>query len=157
MYPEEHCDLFTWKMNNFGEALRKAKSGWNTRVDSPPFYACGYKCKLELNPNGFNTGEHTHLSIYIRIMKGENDAILTWPFQKKVQVTLIDQQENANDRKDIVLSFIALNDPVCFGKPVNDENVGYGRQQFVSHENLLERRYIVDDTIFLQVRITPSL
>ena len=88
MYPEEHCDLFTWKMTNFGEALRKAKSGWNTRVDSPPFYACGYKCKLELNPNGFNTGEHTHLSIYIRIMKGENDAILTWPFQKKVQVQM---------------------------------------------------------------------
>ena len=95
-------------------------------------------------------------------MKGKDDAVLTWPFQKKVHVTLIDQQENANDRKDIVLSFIAHSNtkrecPECFNKPVNDENIGYGRQQFVSHENLLERRYIVDDAIFLQVRITPSL
>ena len=89
-------------------------------------------------------------------MKGENDAILPWPFQKKVKFTLIDQQENANDRKDIVKSFNAPNDPECFSKPVNHENRGCGYPKFVSHENLLERRYIVDDTIFLQVRITPS-
>ena len=150
--------MFTWKITNFGEALRKAaKSGWNTLVDSPPFYACGYKCSLNLIPNGSKSGEHTHLSIYIRILKGENDAILTWPFQKKVQVRLIDQQENANDRKDIVMSFSAHNDSECFGKPVNDENqFGCGFPQFVSHENLLERRYVVDDAVFFQVRIMSS-
>ena len=148
--------MFTWKITNFGEALRKAKRGWNTRVDSPPFYACGYKYKLQLNPNGHDIGEHTHLSIYIRILKGENDAILTWPFQKKVQVTLIDQQENTNDRKDIVMSFSAPNDPECFGKPMNDENRGWGFPQFVSHENLLERRYVVDDAVFFQARIMSS-
>ena len=148
--------MFTWKITNFGEALRKAKSGKKTRVDSPPFYACGYKCKLQLNPNGEKTGEHTHLSIYIRIMKGKNDAFLTWPFQKKVHVTLIDQQENANDRKDIVMSFIAHNNTECFGKPVNDENLGWGYPQFLSHENLLERRYVVDDAVFFQARIMSS-
>lgn len=149
--------MFTWKITNFGEALRNAKSGWHTSVYSPPFYACGYKCKLQLNPNGFNTGEHTHLSIYIRILKGENDAILTWPFQKKVQVTLIDQQENANDRKDIVMSGIAPNCIECFRKPVNDENqFGWGFPQFVPHKNLLERRYVVDDAVFFQVRIMSS-
>ena len=89
-------------------------------------------------------------------MKGENDALLTWPFQKKVKFTLIDQQENANERKDIVKSFISPNEPECFSKPVNHENIGFGHPKFVSHEKLLERRYIVDDTIFLQVRITPS-
>ena len=148
--------MFTWKITNFGEALRKAKSGKNTRVDSPPFYACGYKCTLQLNPNGLKSGEHTHLSIFIRIMKGKNDAFLTWPFYKKVQVTLIDQQENANDRKDIVKSFSAHNDLECFGKPMNDENRGYGFPQFVSHENLLEGRYVVDDAVFFQVHIMSS-
>ena len=149
--------MFTWKIPNFGRVLRKAKSGWNTRVNSHPFYACGYKCKVQLCQNGSETGEHPDLSIYITILKGENDAILTWPFQKKVQFTVIDQQENTNDRKDIVMSFSARNEPECFGKPVNDENVGWGFAQFVSPENLLEGRYIVDDTIFLQVRITtPS-
>ena len=148
--------MFTWKITNFGEALRKAKSRKKTRVGNPSFYACGYKCKLVLNPNNVDTGEYTHLSIYIRIMKGENDILLTWPFQKKVKFTLIDQQKNANDRKDIVKSFNAHNRPEYFSKPVNHENRGWGYPKFVSYENLLERRYIVDDTIFLQVRITPS-
>ena len=89
-------------------------------------------------------------------MKGKNDAFLTWPFQKKVHVTLIDQQENANDRKDIVMSFSGHNDPECFGKPVNDGNRGYGFPKFVSHENLLERRYVVDDAVFFQARIMSS-
>ena len=89
-------------------------------------------------------------------MKGNNDAFLTWPFQKKVHVTLIDQQENANDRKDIVMSFIAHNDTEFFGKPVNDENLGWGYPQFLSHENLLERRYVVDDAVFFQARIMSS-
>lgn len=145
--------MFTWKITSFGEALRKAKSGLYTSIYSPPFYACGYKFKVELIPNGWKIGEHTHLSIYITIMKGKNDAFLTWPLQKKVQVTLIDQHENANDRKDIVMSFSAY-----FGKPVNDVNpFGWGFPLFVSHENLLKRRYIMDDTIFLQVHMTPSL
>lgn len=148
--------MFTWKITNFGEAFRKAKSGLCNSVDSPPFYACGYKFKVELNPNGWKSGKHTHLSIYIIIMKGKNDAFLTWPFQKKVQVTLIDQQENANNRKDIVTSLRPLNDPEFFGKPVNDENRGCGFPQFVSHENLLERRYVVDDAVFFQVHIMSS-
>ena len=131
------------------------KSEKNTRVDSPPFYACGYKCKLQLHPNGLKTGKHTHLSIYIGIMKGEKDAFLTW--QKKVTFTLIDQQENANDRKNFVMSFFLLNQSESFAKSVNNENLELDFPQFVSHENLLERRYIVDDTIFLQVRITLSL
>ena len=33
-------------------------------------------------------------------MKGEYDAMLTWPFHKKVTMTLIDQQEKAKDREN---------------------------------------------------------
>ena len=51
------------------------------------------------------------------------------------------------------MSFI---DPKKFGRPVNDENNTLDYRQFVSHEVLQERRYIVDDTIFIQVRITSS-
>ena len=78
-------------------------------------------------------------------------------FQKKVTFTLIDQEKNANDRKNIVMSFFLFNQSESFAKSVNNENVEWGFPQFVSHENLLERRYILDDAIFLQVRVTPSI
>ena len=153
-WSEEKCDSFTWRMNGFSEVLRKAKSGEETRINSSSFFRYGYKCKLNVAPNGVGRGENTHLSIYLKIMKGEYDAILTWPIDKKVTFTLIDQQENANDRKNIVRCFATSNVPELFKRPVKDENAGQGFHQFVSQKNLQERRYIVDDTIFIQVHIT---
>ena len=151
---EENCNSFTWKITSYGEALRKAKSGKEILLTSSTFYSCGYKCKLEFFPNGNAEGENTHLSFFLTIMKGEYDAMLTWPFHKKVTMTLIDQQEKAKDRENIAMSFITTGFPESFGRPVNDENIANGYRQFVSHEKLQERRYIVDDTIFIQIRIS---
>lgn len=163
---EECCNSFTWRISNFREVLRKAISGEKTDIESTPFYRSGYKCKLHMNPNEDGSededeDEDTYLSIYIIIMKGEYDAALTWPFQKKVIFTLIDQQENANNRENIVVSLTGTSGPEScesFARPVTDQNIGWGFGNFVSHEKLGERRYIVDDTIFIQVRITsPAL
>lgn len=152
----ENSNSFTWKIGSFREALRKAKSGEKkTPLYSSPFYKFGYKCKLGLDPNGFDNGKGTHMSICMIIMKGENDAALTWPFHKKVTIRLIDQQENALDRRDIAFSFTETPDPTsCTVRPINDENPAFGLPQFVSHEKIQKRRYIVDDTIFIQVEIS---
>ena len=151
----EEIDSFTWRIDG-SEVLRKAKSGEKTCIDSSPFYRCGYKCKLSLDPNGDGALKNAHLSVYLIIIKGKYDAILTWPFQKKVTFTLIDQQENAKDRKIIVKSFIAESKRETFKRPVKEENIGWGLAKFVSHEELQKRRYIVDGTIFIQLRITSS-
>ena len=91
-------------------------------------------------------------------MKGEYDALLSWPFRNKVTFTLIDQQEDLNDRENIVESFTA--DPIKykenFSRPVTDEkNTGFGLFPFASHKDVKKKRYIVDDTIFIQVQIDP--
>ena len=153
-YSEEKCESFTWRIDGFSEALRKAKSGEKTFIESPSFYRYGYKCRLEIDPNGHDSGENTHLSVYLVIMKGEYDATLTWPFDKKFTFTLIDQHENEHNRENIVLSLTS--DPKLrnFARPVKEKNIGRGFPEFVSHEKLQKRRYIVDDTIFLQVHFT---
>ena len=153
-HSEENCNSFTWKITSYGEALRKAKSGKEIFLKSSTFYICEYKCKLQLFPNGLAEGENTHLSFFLTLMKGEYDAMLTWPFHKKVTMMLIDQQEKAKDRENIAMSFITTGFPESFGRPVNDENIGNGYRQFVSHEKLQERRYIADDTMFIQIRIS---
>ena len=153
-HSEENCNSFTWKITSYGEALRKAKSGKEIFLKSSTFYICRYKCKLQLFPNGLAEGENTHLSFFLTLMKGEYDAMLTWPFHKKVTMMLIDQQEKAKDRENIAMSFITTGFPESFGRPVNDENIGNGYRQFVSHEKLQESRYIVDDTMFIQIRIS---
>ena len=149
--------VHTWKITDFSEVLQQAKSGEQTEIKSDPFYDRGYKFQLSLYPNGCSPGENIHISIFVCIMKGEYDAILSWPFCKKVTFTLVDQQEDPNDRINITYSFTAdaKTFKESFIRPVKDELLGVGTPTFVSHDKLKQRRYIVDDTIFIQVEVAP--
>ncbi len=158
---EFNTRMFIWKIDNFSEILRQAKTGEKTMIESTPFYtdkteSYGYKMKVKINPNGFQTGKNTHLSVFIYVMKGEYDAILPWPFVKKVKFTLIDQQEDPLEREIVTLQFIPGNIPECYARPTQEENsTGSGFPQFISHEKLHSRRYLVDDTLFFEVEIGP--
>ena len=122
---------------------------------SAPFYDYGYKFQLELWPNGSGEGNNTHLSIFISIMKSDYDAMLPWPFHKKITFTLIDQQQEERDKKNIAMSFIADPKLDSFQRPETDRNIGRGFRKFVSHTDLKTRRYVVDDVILIQVQIDP--
>ena len=65
-------------------------------VFSDAFYSGpeGYKFCLSADMNGYESGEGTHLSVFIHMMKGSNDNNLTWPFKGKFTVTLLNQIEN---------------------------------------------------------------
>ena len=147
--------LFTWRIPNFNESWQAAKEGSKERLESEPFYTSPhmYKLKMRLYPNGEVTEKKPHLSVYVIIMKGEYDAILPWPFLPQITFTLIDQQEDTSKRENFFLSLKA--DPTMknFARPVGDQNVEKACGMFVSHGQLQSRRYIVDNTIFLQVKV----
>ena len=147
---------FMWKIDSFSEILREAKLGVNTRIESVPFYteSCGYKLKVWLYPNGVGCGKDTHLSVYNQVMKGEYDAILPWPFQKAVKLTLIDQQPSAFFRRENVEHAFTQSIP-CRPTIEGNINNSLGFPHFVSHEKLKTRHYLVDDTLFLQVEVGP--
>ena len=151
--------MFVWKIDDFSEILRKANTEEDDEIESYPFYIAryGYKLKVEICPNGDQSSKITHLSVYVTVMKGEYDAILPWPFKSEVKLTLIDQQEDPDEREDVALQFIPDNNtPECFARPTEEKNtMGYGFPEFISHEKLNSRRYIVDDTLFLQVEVGP--
>ena len=60
-------------MTNFLQN-KEADIDWN----SPPFYTHphGYKMCLRVYANGCGTGEDTHLSVFVALMKGEHDEHL---------------------------------------------------------------------------------
>ena len=148
---EEH----TLKISGITKVLRQG---------SAPFYTrkYGYKFKLHV---GLSEGvmycldtrsSLSYLSVCFVLMKGVYDAILPWPFNEKVTCTLIDQQENQKKRKNIV-GFIPANpDNSSWNqKPVSDENQEK-RLLNVFLDEQQKRRFIVDDTIFIQVKIDPN-
>ena len=147
---------FTWKIQGFRQLFLEAKRGGNNKIVSCPFYTAtyGYKLRLSINPNGQGLGEHTHLSLCLNVMKGEYDAVLPWPFHKKVIFTLIDQQESPNSRKNIVKCLFANPQLKNFSRPVK-ENQGRGFCRFISHEELAMERFAKDGNLCIQVHIRP--
>ena len=148
---------FVWKIDNFSKILREAKAGENETIFSSPFYteSHGYKLKVQIFPNESDT----HLAVFLVLVKGEYDAILPWPLRKKVKFTLIDQQENPDERIDVTNEYntseVYRREP--FIRPVAEQNEEFGFPRFVSHRILLTRRYIVDDTLFLRIEVGPTL
>ena len=152
---------FIWKIEHFSEVLRQAKAEEKIAIDSSPFYtdkmeSYGYKLKITVEPNGSGSFKNTYLSVYIVVMKGEYDAILPWPFKKKVQFSLIDQQEDPAQRENVTTHFIPYKNSESFERPKNKNNIGWGFPEFVSHKKLYSRRYIVEDALFLQVEISSA-
>ena len=147
--------LFTWRIQKFNQRWRAAKEGSGEQLHSEPFYTSPhkYKLKMRLDPNGCGAGKNTHLSVYVVIVEGEYDAILPWPFLPQVTFTLIDQQEDTSKRENVVMSLKADPRNKVYARPVSNKNLGRGFPTFMSHEQLQTRRYIADNTIFLQVQV----
>lgn len=148
---------FVWKVNDFSNILRQAKAAERKSIESDPFYTeiCGYKLKLRIYPNGLRSGKNNYLSVFFAIIKGEYDAILNWPFKRKVKFTLIDQQDDPDKRRNITMVIKKSDNLDGYERP-KVENSGRGLCNFISHKTLYSRRYLVDDTLFIRFEIGPA-
>ena len=162
---------FIWKIKWSSESVRQAKEAWTKRIESDPFYTGSYGYKLKVFAYRHFTGYHLlpiepHLSIGIVLMEGEYDDMLPWPFSKTITFTIIDQNEDLKKRQNHVQYLWPIKGKVSFGAPENlfSERpggklklvVGSELPYFISHLKLQTRRYIVNNTLFLQVDVGPN-
>ena len=137
-------------ITDFNKKLSQAKEkNMSSLIDGNPFYTSpnGYKLKMRVDVNETRVQYKDHMGVYIYVVKSEHDAILSWPFKKKLTCTLIDQQDNEEERKNIVKTWI----PEGENRP-NDKET-YGSGYIISHKTLLTRKYIKDDTVFITISI----
>ena len=141
------CGYLVWKIEPYSEHKATA-----TSMLSAPFYSgrYGYKMCLRLCIMGDGIGKGTHLSLFFVLMRGEFDNILQWPFTHKVTFKLINQAGGS----DIVNTF----KPHVI-KPSQDNDSIYnasGCPCFISHSELEQGGFIVDDTVFIKCSIDTS-
>lgn len=148
---------FVWKVSDLSNILSQAKASERERIESDPFYTenYGYKLKLRIYPNGAGAAKNNNLSAFFVVIKGKYDAILNWPFKKRVRFTLIDQQDEPRKRRNIT-KVIKKSDAKSDLERPTVENEGRGRRNFISHKTLYSRRYLVEDTLFIQFEIGPA-
>ena len=137
-------------MNEFSG--HKSKHDW---WHSEPFYShlCGYKMHLEVKANGNGVGRGTHVSVYVHLMKGENDASLEWPLSADVYFRLLNQQSPGEQDIASKVSFIPGNsaaDQVLDGKLAG---TGRGYAKFVPHTMLVadHKAYLKDDCLVFEI------
>ena len=132
---------------------------YDTEHISPPFYTHknGYKMRLEVWPNGNSDGKGTHLSIFARLLKGENDHNLKWPMNIDLTVEVINWRSN-NSHITHVTNFQHAPATVC--AQVTGENkiatARWGTIKFCTHYTLFDNsrntQYVQDDCIRVRVK-----
>ena len=126
---------------------------------SDPVYSHfgGYKVCLSVYPNGISTGEGTFMSLFVHLMRGDNDNNLKWPFKGTIKVSLLNQLEDGQHRSRMPWMPDKEVPGTSTDRVTNGERaIGWGHAQFVPHKDLGYHRdkncqYLKDDTVFIRV------
>ena len=146
-------------------AKRKA---FNKEYYSPPFYSQsghgGYKVRLEITPSVNEQSQH--ISLYARLLKGENDATLDWPFCGDVVVELLNWRQDA-DHHSYTISFHERVPSDYSGRVLVGDRASssWGTDSFISHDSLAHNHptnteYLQDDCLCFRVKVvaySPAL
>ncbi|KAM3911258.1 TNF receptor-associated factor 1 [Leptodactylus fuscus] len=148
--------IFLWKISDLTRKCQDASTGRTVSLYSPAFYTAryGYKVSLRVYLNGDGAGRGTHISLFFTIMRGEYDALLSWPFKHKVTFMLLDQ----SNREHIIDAFRPDTMSISFQRPVSDINIASGCPLFCPLSKLQPARssYVRDDTMFIRCIIDTS-
>ena len=155
--------VLMWKIKDFAAKFAEAKSTEGLELVSAPFYTapqCGYKLQASLFLHGNGAGEGSHMSVYIKILPGEFDSILRWPFKHTVSFSLLDQNEDRAAACNVVESFIPDPSWPNFQRPSRQpDQLGFGFPKFVPHSMLNVkgggRMYVKEDCAFIKIRVDP--
>ena len=146
-----YSGTFVWKIPEVRRRRGEARSGRTVSLYSAPFYTSrhGYKMCLRLYMDGDGSGKGTHLSFFLTLMRGEYDALLSWPFRQTVTLMLLDQDK----QKDIFQSFRPDPSSSSFQRPINEMNVASGCPKFAPLSIMNNPSYVKDDTMFMKCRV----
>ena len=137
---------FTFKISDYSIGKEV-----NLTFYSEPFYtSCeGYRIRIEVDPDGNEYCDGTHVSVYIRLLKSSNDQKLQWPFLGTVTVELLNQL--ADDNHHSVRRSFNLKDNVRVG-------IAHGHLDFIPHLKLFHdvarnTQYLLHDTLYFRAAV----
>uniref|UniRef100_H2YUF4 TNF receptor-associated factor n=1 Tax=Ciona savignyi TaxID=51511 RepID=H2YUF4_CIOSA len=152
-----------WKIPGYSQKLQAAQKEKAIEMRSPPFYTHRYGYKLQLSAflNGNGSGLNSHMSLYIRVLPGEYDSLLEWPFSHDITFNILDQGDPLSSKRSHI-SVRFTPDPTWknFQQPTTDPNddstLGFGYPKFVSHKELKDNCYLKGNSLFIKAVVDTS-
>lgn len=159
---DHHMDLITRMVRPLIEVapvvlkmrdVSKHRKGWF----SPPFYSHvhGYKFCFNVTTNRSQDDDGTlYLSVYLYLMRGENDDELVWPLRAKFIVTLLNQQKDSGHwSKVIEMDSFKSDDYNCRVADRERSTSGWGDREFYPYKRLTRRHFLKDDALYFKVEV----
>lgn len=148
---------YFWKLNDF-------KAVWSRGVGEKAIKShlictsrTGYRFIFYAYLRGADLDRGCNCSVYARMVAGEYDDLLDWPYQHTITLTLLDQCLDIDQRDHISVDLHPQDaaDPDALQKPEPGiENPTFGVGNFVSFEKLLEKdHYVVDDCLYILISV----
>ena len=142
------------KMEGFQEKKKRNEEWYSDPVHS---HFGGYKMCVKVHANGEGHAKGTHVSVFIYMMRGDNDDNLKWTFKGTIKVSLLNQLE---DGQHHTREPWAPGDNIperTSGRVTGKERAarGWGHADFISHQDLQtvseNCQYLKDNTLFFRV------
>lgn len=140
----------TWIIPKLEQKRDESESGVTPYIVSPSFHTSksGYKACAHFYAAGDGDGKGTHLSLYLSIVKGSFDAVLEWPFSRRVKFIVMSQKPG---RQSIVKTFKP--GPSTFPRPISAKGIAVGYAQLAPQSLLRDQDFVVDDVLYLKIII----
>ena len=152
--PHDQVAPVVFKLCNVTSKVKK-----NELWFSVPFFAFkeGYKMSLVLRMGGYKTGEGTHVSFYVRPMKGPHDDKLEqschWPLRGTFTIELLNQL-NDSDHHSHKANMDSNKCSYCTSRVLknNIAPTGWGSHRFISHKAIFQDdRYFKNDCVDFRI------
>lgn len=137
---------YTWKVPNVERKIALATSGRPSNLLSERFYTRhqGYMMQMQLKFQNFTNGS---IGVFLTLLEGGYDSLAAWPFVKRFDLIIIDQQ-HGKEGNDVVVA-VDPNNPyikneACVGsfwRPFG-RNDACGSSSAISYEQVYKRKYI---------------
>eukprot|EP00123_Amoebidium_parasiticum_P001435 comp12515_c0_seq1/m.7494 comp12515_c0_seq1/g.7494 ORF comp12515_c0_seq1/g.7494 comp12515_c0_seq1/m.7494 type:complete len:438 (-) comp12515_c0_seq1:447-1760(-) len=158
-----HNNTTRWVLKNVRTAFDNAVNARGiTGPDLYNFSSGGYCFRMWIYFNGDREAYAGNVSVFFVLRPGMFDDALTWPFNKKVTFTLVDQRgEGARSVSKTLNPLTQENTRLHFedvGRPTEESSVqsnGFGWGKFLTRADMSdgERQFIKDDQLFVDVTI----
>ena len=152
---KERLPPWVFRMEGFQEKKENDKVWFSDPVYS---HFGGYKMCLWVCSNGDRDLKGTHVSVFINLVRGENDDNLKWPFKGTIKVSLLNQLEDGQHHTNQLWSHDE-DVPEDYSRRVTKgwrSGYAWGPHKFISHQDLNYQadkncHYLKDNTLFFRV------
>ena len=124
-------------------------------TSDPFFTTTGYKLCLQIYPGGDSEEDENYISLFSTLQRGPNNDILSWPFDKIVNITLLNQLEDRFHYTS-TSDFGNADEDCTRVEPEEQSATGWGESEFIPHTDLNKSQsrncqYLKDDCLFFKI------